>query len=43
MKQKAEIEPIERDGFCQGCKKFKRIFRVSESRYRCVKCCRAEK
>jgi len=33
-----EIEPIERDGFCHGCKEFKKLFRVSASRYRCNDC-----
>jgi hypothetical protein len=34
-----DVEPLERHGFCQGCKEHnKRLVRVEQGRYRCDKC-----
>lgn len=35
--------PNERDGYCVGCKAFKRLFIVSPWRYRCIECIKQSK
>jgi len=41
--RKEELEPLERYGYCQGCQQHdKRLFRISESRYRCSDCGKLE-
>lgn len=41
MSQK-EKEPEELEGYCVGCKKFVRLYRVSKDRYRCIDCSKEE-
>jgi hypothetical protein len=31
-------QPVERDGYCWGCKQFARLFLVAPWRYRCGPC-----
>lgn len=43
MSPRKEPEPLEREGYCQGCGRFCHLYLVALSRYRCAECSMKEK